>query len=232
MREKSWPISRIDKDDVCLIGIPQRLGNGMLYSKDSFDSFPSLEEVVGENWQSAILSKLIEKEQLIAWWTSTGVFNKCGLRSYRTNKLPDRLDSSISPKNLYIRRFPFRGNILVVMDPSDDERRSRLSDGCGGDTETAPEFVLSAPTTTDHWDIEQITDWCRSSARWPDPMSLLPSYARRIIVLFDGDIYCALAQADTGNVMSALHGLADLWGISIISGPDEYGWMAVQRQRR
>jgi hypothetical protein len=228
MGEKSWPISRIDKDDGCLIGIPQRLGDGKRYSKDTFDSFPSLEEAVGENWQSAIVSTLLEKDRLLAWWTSTRVFKESGLRRFRTDKLPDQLDMSNPPKNLSIRRFTIRGNILVVMDASDDNLRSSTSDWCGADTETAPEFIWSAPTATDHWDIVQITDWCRSSARWPDPISLLPSYARRMIALFDGDIYCALAQTDAGNVMSALHGLADLWDISIISGPDEYSWIPVQ----
>lgn len=228
MQEKSWPISRVDKDDVCLIGIPQRLGDGRRYSKDTFGSFPSLEKTVGENWESLILSRLLKKDRLLAWWTSNKVFKKSGLRSYHADKLPDRINISSPPKNLSIRRFPFRGNILVVMNASDDVVRGRISDWCGGDTEIEPEFIWSAPTTTDYWDIVQITDWCCSSARWPDPISLLPSYTRRIIALFDGDIYCALTQTDVGNVMSTLHGLADLWDISIISGPDEYSWIPVQ----
>jgi hypothetical protein len=229
MRVKSWPISRVDKDDVSLIGIPQRLGDGMLYSKRTFDSFPSLEETVGENWDASIVSTLLEKDRFVAWWTSTSVFKKSGLRSYRSDKLTDPLDISSPLKNLYTRRFPFRGHILVVMDASDDKLRSCISDWCGGDTDRQPEFIWSAPPITDQWGTAQITDWCRSSDRWSDPISLLPSHARRVIALLDGDIYCALEQIDAGNVMSSLHALADLWDVSIISGPDEYSWMPTQR---
>lgn len=115
MGEKGWPISRVDKDDGCLIGISQRLGDGIRYSKDTFDSFPSLEETVGENWQSTVLAALLEKDRLIAWRTSTRVFKKSGLRRYRTDKLPDQLDISSPPKNLSIRRFFFGGTLIYLV---------------------------------------------------------------------------------------------------------------------
>lgn len=228
MREKKWPISKVEKEDLCLIGIPQRIGTDKLYSKDSYNSFPTLESTVGEDWESLLLSTLLEKERLLAWWTSTTVFKKSGLRNYRTGRLPDLLDITNPLEKIYIRRFPFRGNILVVTDASDHTIRQRINSWSGGDTEMQPEFICSAPTTAHEWQTKAIADWCRSNEKWSDPTCLMPSHVHRIIALFDGDIYCASTRADAEDVMASLHDLADSWEISIITGPDEYSWLSFE----
>lgn len=229
MRITTWPISRTDKDDVCRIGIPQRLGDGKCYSEDTYHSFPSLEEAVGEDWVSLVLSMLVEREGLLAWWIRTGVFKKSGLRRYRAISLPDKIKISTPLTNLLIRRFPLREVMLLVVDVSDNKVRDQIINWSGGDTEIQPEFICSAPTNIDRWETAVIAEWCRSKERWSDPTSVLPSHAQQIIGLFDGDIYCALRQADAEKIMSRIHGLARSWGISIITGPDQYSWLPGQQ---
>ena len=228
MQKQNWPISRVNKHNLNMIGIPQRLGDDQLHSKDTFDSTPCLEEIVGENWESSLLSKLLQEERILAWWTSTKVFKKSGLQDYHTNKLIDPLDISKPLKNILIRRFTFQGRILVALDASDSGVKRKICDWSGGDTEVQPEFIWSAPTTAGYWDTSKITDWCRSRKKWATPYGVLPSHARRVIALFDGDIYCAAMQADADAIMSVLFDLADSWNIAIGSGHDKYSWIPAQ----
>jgi len=50
---RTWPISRTTRDGWTYLGIPDRLGTGALWK--SGDTFPTLEEVAGDDWSAAVL---------------------------------------------------------------------------------------------------------------------------------------------------------------------------------
>lgn len=222
----TWPIARFERKNLCLIGIPQRLGDGKPYSKDTYDTFPHLEEVIGEAWEEKILSILLPSDRCWAWWTTTSVFNQTDLANYPKAKLPKRFDLTRPPAKLCTQRFIFRGQILVVSSLNEREIQDKIIKWAGWDTETNFDFLWVAPDQTQIWDIQVIKQWCGSKEKWDDLETVIPSNAQRIIGWFDGDIYCVLPNKETEMLISGIRTLADSWNLSIIPGPKEYSWLS------
>jgi|GEM_PF-5531511 len=220
---RTWPIARSIKGTLCHLGIPQRLGDGKPYTQEHYQSFPSLEEIAGENWYSEILALLLGKNRWVAWWTTKRVLKNSGLQAFSPSKLPDRLELANINSLLWARSF-FMGGLLILADLSDSDIRSKILEWSGCDTEYDAEFLFTAPDTFE-WEFEPILNWCRDKKVAQDTEDVVPAKADRIIALFDGDIYCALAKVDAEPVLDSLAILAETWGLKLITGPETYGWL-------
>lgn len=102
-----------------------------------------------------------------------------------------------------------------------------LRDWAGIDTEHTPEFVLAAPLS-ETWDSKAISAWCCDRAAWGNPDFVATIPAERIIVLFDGDVYCALPSDCVSAVFQEVRNLAAHWNPRVIPGPVELAWPMTQ----
>lgn len=180
---------------------------------------------VNNNWQAELLSMLLKDDRLLAWWTTSRVFKRSGLNKLVAGQLPKQIDLRQPPTKPCVRRFFFKGEMMIVLDASDKNLQNTMVQWSGGDTEQVPEFIWSASDASGTWDTEVLIEWCQNRRGWSNPADLVPTHARRLIACFDGDLYCVLPQPDAGVVTGALDALAKLWGVSIIPGPDAYSWM-------
>ena len=228
MEIRTWPIARSTRDGLCRLGLPQRLGDGRPYVKDSYQSFPSLEEVAGDGWCSAILSELLGDLGLVAWWTTTKVLKESGLSGRGAAKLPDHLNLAAPGGHLWVETFAWRGRALLLADLAERELADLVLEWAGGDTEFDVEFLCSAPRGDETWELETVRRWCKAKEDWGRPEALVPAGAGRVVALFDGDIHCALPEAAAAAVLRSLTDLAASWHIEVIAGPEEYSWLPDQ----
>lgn len=226
METRTWPIARSNQGGLCKLGIPQRLGDGKLYTHNSYQASPSLDEVVGDVWCPSILAKLIGNAGFAAWWTTTKMLQKSGLSDHAPAALPDQLDLDDPGGRLFVTKSLIpRTKTMVAADLSDGELVALLTQWSGIDTEFDIEFFVMAPGNGGLWEIAPIRHWCGSKKQWSHPEKLIPGRADRVISLYDGDIYCALPEAAAEIAVQSLTDLAQSWQLSVIPGPEHYSWL-------
>ncbi len=225
MKIRTWPIARSNQSGVYRLCLPQRLGNGELYTDSRYQTFPSLEEVVGEDWYPAIIAKLIDDVGFAAWWTKTKILKKSGLLGYSPAALPDHLDLSDPGGHLFLTKsFIPRAKKLLVADLAVPEIVDSIRHWFGIDTEFDIEFFF-VPPNGKSWDMSPIQDWCKEKKQWSYPEKLVPEHAERIIAIFDGDIYCVMSKAAAKVSIQLLTALAESWQLNVIPGPERYSWL-------
>lgn len=217
---RTWPIATLETDRHTLIGLPQRLGDGVLPTRETYDLFPPLESVVGDDWLSRCLAVLLPRPAVWAWWAPSrregpGWLAPAAMPAVIALKA---LDHTLS------RRWFWRGMTLVIVPPKRADDQNLVLEWAGVDTEQAPEFIFTAPTSLESWNSKSISDWCLDRSAWRNPDSLAAIPAERIVVLFDGDAYCALLTEQAMSVRQDLSNLATRWGLRVIPGPAELAW--------
>ena len=213
----TWPISTETKDGWTFIGLPDRLGTGR--PQQINDAFPTLEEIVGDDWSAQILATLLPTDRSWAWWTRT--------ETYRATRLPnDAAPDTVDPSTLsevMIRTHLIGRTTLAFIPRHDDAAKGLVTKWAGSDTEQAPEHIWVAPEQAE-WSTDAIESWCRAPRQWSSTDSVVRQPVERIIVMFDQQIFCAAREAAAARTASALHELGRIWGLSVIAGPLEYAW--------
>lgn len=217
---RTWPIATLETARHTLIGLPQRLGGGKLPTRETYDLFPPMEAIVGDNWLSQCLGILLPRPAAWVWWVPSR-------REGLTRLAPAAMPAVIALQTLdhiLSRRWFRRGMTLAIVPPARVDAQNLVLEWAGVDTEQAPEFLFTAPASLGTWDSKSISDWCLDRSAWRDPDSLAAIPAERIAVLFDGDLYCAFPPDHATAVRQELQGLATRWGLRMISGPAELAW--------
>jgi hypothetical protein len=217
---RTWPIATLETSQFAFIGLPQRLGSGQLPTRETYDLFLPLEAVVGEDWLAQILAVLLPRTVAWAWWTPS---RTKGLRQLALRAMP-AVVSLRSLDHVVGRRWFWEGMTLAIVPPARTDAQNLVLDWAGIDTEHTPEFILAAPPSFETWDSRAISAWCRNPSAWKNPDSVATLPAERIIVLFDGDVYCALPTDRAPAVLQAVRDLAARWGLRVIPGPVELAW--------
>jgi hypothetical protein len=225
---RTWPIARREVGAFAWLGLPQRLGDGGLPTRETYDVFPPLEAVAGQDWLARVLAVLLPRTLTWAWWATS---RPSGLERLSPGAMPAVVPLR-SLDRVLTRSWFWRGVTLAIVPPSRPDAQGSVIDGAGVDTEHTPEFVLTAPVETATWDSGAISEWCRDRSAWaaPDSFSSLP--AERAIVLFDGDVYCGLAAGSAPAVLRAVEELAATWSLDVIPGPAELAWPTQGGERR
>jgi len=215
-----WPISTREIGRWTLIGIPQRLGDGRPPERMTFESFPVLEMLIGENWLREILMVVLPKSLPWAWWTSSST---AGLRQLSSQRMPAAVPLR-SLRGVLLRRFFFQGMTQVILPAAQSDGQAVVLEWAGIDTEHQPEFIWTAPDTLDVWNTKAIAAWCRSKTAWRDFNSIPNLPAERVVALFDGDVFCAAPTAVARAVIETLRHKANEWNIAVIAGVPELAW--------
>ena len=225
MERQTWPIARSRLGSLCTFGIPERLGDGELYTATGVDRFPSLEEVAGDEWLERVLAALFDAGGFAAWWTTTAVLKKSGLSVRPSAPMPEMLDIGEAGNGLWIETWRWRGRALVVGDLGNEDTAAAVLSWCGGDTEFDTEFLIEAPSAHQSWNLGEVERWLTDRASWSRPELIVPDHARWVIGLHDGEVYCAVTEEDAPDLERSLSKLAADWGIDVIPGPDRYAWL-------
>ncbi|GAB6904561.1 hypothetical protein DESC_740024 [Desulfosarcina cetonica] len=216
----TWPIAVQETQSLTFLGLPQRLGNGMPPTRETYDRFPPLDAVAGDDWFARILSVLLPRTVVWAWWAPS---RTRGLKAITAHTMP--ADIPLTTLTYAVkRRWLLHGRTLVMVPPALHEAQNQVLEWAGIDTERAPELLLAAPSSCRIWKSESIFSWCRNRTAWKDPSAVAEVPADRVVVMFDGDIYCALPASQAPAQLQALHALAATWGLEVIPGPMEHAW--------
>jgi hypothetical protein len=216
---KTWPIAVHRAAERTFLGIPDRLGAGGSY-RDL--EAPSLEQVAGDGWSEELLGRLLPRRRPWAWWTRGAVVKQAGLPS---TAAPRRIDLRTIAATCS-RRFRLRGTGLVIVPPAATSDQELVLAWADQDTEEIPDHLWSAPDGLDEWNTDEIARWCSERAAWSDPSSLAGLPAERVLSMFDGYVFVALAPPATEEAVAALGALADRWGIAVGAGRPEYAWVS------
>jgi hypothetical protein len=214
----TWPITLITDRDRAVIGIPDRLGTGRLYQPG--DSFPTLEEIAGEDWSAEVLGELLPTDRAWAWWTRTEMVRLSGLSG-------GRAAAAINHRTLdhvVTHRLLLKGMTLAVVPAGHGREQNVVREYADVDTEQVPDHIWTSPDEPDTWQIDEIVAWCDDPAQWTDRASAARQPAERIVAMFDNQISCALATVGAQAAMARLETLARRWRLRLIAGPAEYAW--------
>ncbi len=217
----NWPITAETSAGWTYIGIPDRLGDGQLRRAD--DGFPTLEQLVGDDWSGAILRQLLAEPRAWAWWTRTESYKGAGLSGQRA---PDRINPA-ALTTVAARRWLLQGMTLAFIPGRDASARDAVLEWAGADSEQTPDAIWTAPDDSS-WDPDALMAWCRDPTAWTSAASAREQPAERMVVLFDGKIFCALPSPAAAPTLLRLHDLAARWRLSVIPGHSEYAWPAVR----
>ena len=204
----SWPIAVRSAGARALIGIPERLGDGSLPQPSTFGAFPTLEEIAGEDWRAEVIRVLAPDTAAWAWRTRAAVVKSSGIE---TLPMPPQVDLSKATKSLLRQRFLSR-LALVIVPAGDKSAQQRVLEWTGIDTERDPDFILTARQDLGVWDPTPIERWCDQRGAWARADTLNDLPVDRAIVVFDGDLFCALGSADAEGALEGVRGLAATWG--------------------
>jgi len=216
----TWPIATRKSGEFLLIGVPQRLGGGTVPTAQNYFTFPSLEEVAGEDWQAKILEILLPKSHAWAWW----VPSECkGLKQLAPAGAPDRI-SLDSLTAVVAKRWLLRGRKLVVIPAENIQAQAVALEWAGMDTEQQPEFLFAFSPESKAFDLQQLGEWCADRERWSDPTMLASLGVDQVVMMFDGAIYLAASDELGLHNVEGLKRLAGLWGLHVIAGAAEMAW--------
>jgi hypothetical protein len=223
----TWPIAIRETRPLTFLGLPQRLGDGVPPTRETYDRFPPLESVAGDKWFARTLSVLLPPTVVWAWWAPS---RTRGLHAIAAQKMPAEIPLTTLAQAV---KCPWRlhGKTLVMVPPAMPEAQDQVLEWAGIDTDHTPEFLLAAPASRRNWESDSIFSWCRSRTAWKHPAAVAKVPADRVIVLFDGDIYCALPTDQAPDQLQALHALAATWGLEIIPGPVGHAWPSPAPER-
>ena len=217
---KTWPIAVRETGTRVLLGLPQRLGDGKPLRHETYDTFPSLEAVIGDSWLNRVLSTLLPADRAWAWWTRTG---NGGLKQLSARRSASTLSVELAGEILVRRKF-WRGMTLAVIPPNRSDAQGIALDWAGIDTDDKPEFIFAGPLGQATWDCADLEAWCLDRSAWREPAMIDELPAERVVVLFDGDVYCTCLPAQTAPTIHGVEALATSWGLSVIAGPIEMAW--------
>lgn len=175
----TWPITVASRDGWTYLGISDRLGTGRPYQLD--DSFPTLEEVGGDDWSAAILQHLLPPDRAWAWWTRTEVYKSTHLP---TTRAPDVVDHRTLP-GVVTRSLLLERMTLAFVPGGDLSAQQAVVKWAGLDTEQTPDQIWTAPENP-QWNTDRIVSWCRDAERWSDATTVPQQPAERIVILGDG----------------------------------------------
>jgi len=214
---RTWPISRTTRAAWTYLGIPDRLGTGALWT--SGDTFPTLQEVAGDDWSGAVLGAVLPGDRAWAWWTRSEVYHSTKLP---TTSAPDEIDPGALDR-VVARRMRPDGGTLAFVPPRDSASQEIVVHWAGSDVEEVPDHLWTGPDAT-RWNSDAIVAWCRDPARWSDPTVAPLQPAERIVTLFDNEIFWAGPALAAEVAGRRFEELATRWGLSIVDGPLEYAW--------
>ena len=221
---RTWPISRKTQHHWTYLGIPDRLGTGALW-KDA-DSFPTLEEMVAEDWSSAVLGAILPVDRAWAWWTRSEVYRST---KFPTTSAPDEVDPGTLDR-VVARRMRLEGMTLAFVPPRDSVSQEKVAYWAGSDVEKIPDHLWTGPDIG-RWNTEAIVAWCRDAAQWSDPETAPHQLAERIVTLFDSRIFWAGPAPAAAVANARLEELATRWRLSIVEGPLEYACPRLAKTR-
>jgi len=213
----TWPISRTTRNGWTYLGIPDRLGSGGLWK--SGETFPTLEEVAGDDWSAAILRAILPDDRAWAWWTRSEVYRSTKLP---TTSAPDDVDPGALDR-VVARRRRLDGMTLAFVPARDSASQETVAHWAGSDVEKIPDHLWTGPDSA-KWASEAIVAWCGDAAQWSDPATAPHQPAERIVTLFDNQIFWAGAAPRAAVAFARLEELATRWGLSIVDGPLGYAW--------
>lgn len=218
--ERRWPLASRRLDACVLIGVSQRLGAGTPPTAQDIARDPPLEALAGPDWSAAVLAQLLPRDSAWAWWMPT---NSPALQQLAPSRMPQPVPIGAGAAVSGRRHF-WRGTTLVVVPPDRADAQGQLLSWAGHDTEAVPEFIWAAAAGLALWDPTPFDRWCTDPRAWRDPATLAALGGRRVIVLFDGDIYCAAPQADEELLLASLHELASRWGLAPVAADASLAW--------
>jgi hypothetical protein len=219
----TWPVAVYKSGERTFIGIPDRLGDGQRYRE--VGRIPSLEEVCGDEWSSELLSRLLPTERAWAWWTRTEVFQETHLPSASAPALLDlRALTGVRSRRLFLRRMT-----LAIIPRDRAEEQKHVLQWAGQDTEQIPDHIWTAPNGIEMWDVKHIISWCSHRSMWSNPALVAQQPAERILVMFDGYVFCALTPEEGERAIGELSRLAESWKLHLIPGAAEYAWIIPPR---
>lgn len=218
--ERRWPLACRRLPGRALIGVSQRLGSGAPPTADDIARDPPLEALAGPDWSTRVLELLLPTDSAWACWVPS---NSPALRQLAPAPMP-RQACLAAGAEVSARRQFWRGTTLVVVPPGRTEAQARVLEWAGRDTEAVPEFVWAAAAGQVDWDPGPFIRWCADRSAWRDLSTLAALGGRRVIVLFDGDIYCAAPEADADALLAALHGQASRWGATPVAADESLAW--------
>jgi hypothetical protein len=143
----------------------------------------------------------------------------CCCRASRAAKAVDL--GGLTVESLLLKRMT-----LAIAPPMAAEARAAVVEWAAVDTEQIPDHVWTAPDGAVSWDLEEVVGWCLDPKRWGNVGALASQPAERIVTMFDGQIFCALAPPAAEKTMKQLESLVRGWGVRVIPGPPEYAWAA------
>lgn len=214
----TWPVTLRTDGDRAWLGIPDRLGEGRPYRLG--DSFPTLEEIAGENWSAEVLAQLLPPDRAWAWWTRTEFYRLSGLPTMAAPAVVDlRKSADVVTHRLLLKRMT-----LAIIPPGRAREQDAVREYAGVDTEHEPDQIWTSPDGADTWDLQEIVGFCKNPAKWTDARSAAQQRAERIVVMFDNEICCASTAAAARLALQRIEALAATWRLRVIQGPDEYAW--------
>jgi len=217
---RTWPIATRRFGGLMLLGLPQHLGDGQPPRRENFDEFQPLEAVAGADWLEQVLGLMLPRDLVWAWWLPTRI---PVLRQLAPGTLPDAVRLQ-SLSRVLSRRWFWRGMSLAVIPPLHAQAQDLLVQAAGADTEQLPEFIWAASPDLDSWRPTELVAWCCDRSAWGNPNTLSALGANTVVVLFDGDAYCALPTERAAGLERDLREQAARWGLSVIAGPETMAW--------
>lgn len=200
-----------------VVVVMDRLGNGGPWRTN--DTFPTLEEVVGDGWSSAILEAILPPDRAWAWWGPTATYKLTRLPG---DSAPDVVDTG-TLAGVVVRRLRLERMTLAFVPPGDLTSQRTVTAWAGADPEQAAEHIWTAADDRP-WSTDAIVGWCRDPGQWSDAATVPHQPAERIATMFDQQIFLALVSDAAASAIAALRNLAARWRLSIIGGPNGYAW--------
>src|SRR3954471_16301660 len=123
---RTWPISRTTRDGWTCLGIPDRLGTG---APGTSETFPTLEEMAGDDWSAAVLAAILPVDRAWAWWTRSEVYRSTKLP---TTSAPDEIDPGALDR-VVARRMRLDGMTLAFVPARDSASQETVAHWAGSD---------------------------------------------------------------------------------------------------
>lgn len=195
------------------------MGDGNLYSSSaSFGTFPCLEAIGWESFREDVLAVFLDNGCLF-WWTTTEVLKKSALPGKKEFRLPKKVSPNLLKGILKSRCLPFQSRAWAIVT---QEARDILFSWAGYDSDLPADAIILAPKKQKSWDMTIIESWVKDKTLWALPEKIVPKYARRLVIISDGDIFCVIPAKEKKKFVLNLERLAVAHGLKIIQGPCQY----------
>ena len=211
-----WVISVRRTANIILVGIPDVLGGFGCQPTSS----TSLEVAVGEHWMELLLAALLPPAAVWGWWTRSSVFRSAQLAARRG--LGD-VASVRTLEAVMAKRLLLRGMTFALVPPLAELEQRRVLYWAGQDTEAVADLLFTPGPRVRQWCLPDIMRDCHKET-WRDaPAEWFPR-AERLIVIFDGSVYCAVASELETALLGKVCALAAEWKLTIAEGKADWAW--------